>query len=48
MIKSHPVILILAKTIDDIIMIITIKNNKHLGILFHPEFSQNGNNILMC
>lgn len=36
---------ILAKTQDDIIMVISIKNKKHYGILFHPEFSNNGNII---
>ena len=36
---------ILAKTQDDIIMVISIKNNKHYGILFHPEYSNNGNII---
>lgn len=34
---------ILAKTQDDIIMVISIKNRKHYGILFHPEYSNNGN-----
>lgn len=44
MIKTPSInINILAKTKDDIIMIISIKNKKHYGILFHPEFSNNGN-----